>query len=742
MLREDWLGPPPPPLDRDAALALLARRYLAGHGPADDRDLAQWAGLPLRRRAPRPGRRGAVQRADGLAELPGADDRAAAGAAAARPVRPPAARLDVARAGARRAHGDVVTSNGIFRPVALVRGRAVATWGLAGGQVQLRPFAPLDDADRAALDADAQDVVRYLAAPPPAARPDLRHTPARDDESGDRMTTYLVTGGTGFLGRHLLARLVRRPGAAVHVLVRPGSVPRLERLTARLQGPGTVEPLLGDVRAELLGLGRRRARRPGGPGRPRGAPGGAVRHDRGRRRQRGRSTSAAPDGRSRWRRACAARHFHHVSSIAVAGEHAGVFDEDDVRRGPGAALAYHATKYEAERLVREQTDVPWRVYRPVDRRRRQPHRRDGQGRRALLLPAACSRASASCRAPGTCRWCCPTSATPTSSPSTTSPTRWTRSSTRTAWTGARSTSAPSRMVPLLEVYNALARAAGAPQVVLPVTRRLLPSAVAAVGLLAARARGAQHRRGARRAARHPAVGHRAQHVPPGLLHRPPPARCSTGSASRPPPELREYAYTLYMYWAQHLDPLRARRRPVGSPLNGRTVVVTGASSGIGRTTALAVAARGGIAAAARPPGAGAGAGARRDRRGRRQGVRLHGRPHVERVGRRVREADARRPRRHRHAGQQRRPLDPALGAAVVRPLPRLRAHDGAELLRAGAPGARPAAAHDAAALRPHRQRVVDRGAGQPAALLRLRREQGGARRVQPGGRAPRSSATA
>ena len=30
------------------ALAELARRYLAGHGPADDRDLARWAGLPLR----------------------------------------------------------------------------------------------------------------------------------------------------------------------------------------------------------------------------------------------------------------------------------------------------------------------------------------------------------------------------------------------------------------------------------------------------------------------------------------------------------------------------------------------------------------------------------------------------------------------------------------------------------------------------------------------------------------------
>ena len=47
VLARDWLGPPPA-LDRDAALGWLARRYLAGHGPATERDLAKWSGLPLR----------------------------------------------------------------------------------------------------------------------------------------------------------------------------------------------------------------------------------------------------------------------------------------------------------------------------------------------------------------------------------------------------------------------------------------------------------------------------------------------------------------------------------------------------------------------------------------------------------------------------------------------------------------------------------------------------------------------
>ena len=48
VLARDWLGAPPAAADPDAALGWLARRYLAGHAPATDRDLAKWAGLPLR----------------------------------------------------------------------------------------------------------------------------------------------------------------------------------------------------------------------------------------------------------------------------------------------------------------------------------------------------------------------------------------------------------------------------------------------------------------------------------------------------------------------------------------------------------------------------------------------------------------------------------------------------------------------------------------------------------------------
>jgi winged helix DNA-binding protein len=165
-LTRDWLGEPAP-VDRDTALAELARRYLAGHGPADERDLAKWAGLPLR--DARAGLAAIVseleQRQDGLVDLAG---HAAAAAPAPAPARllgafDPVLLGWVSREPVLGRHQGQVTVNGLFRPFALVRGRAVATWSLPAGEPVLEPFGRLSRADAAALEAEAQDVVRFLA---------------------------------------------------------------------------------------------------------------------------------------------------------------------------------------------------------------------------------------------------------------------------------------------------------------------------------------------------------------------------------------------------------------------------------------------------------------------------------------------------------------------------------------------------------------------------------------------------
>jgi len=168
VLVRDWLGEEAAkPVDRDAALAELARRYLAGHGPASDRDLARWAGLPLR-----DARAGLTaiapelsQRADGLLELAAGAGRAPA------PLPPPrllgtfeplllgwCSREDVLGANTR-----VVTINGIFHPIALVRGKAVGIWRMVNGELALDPFGRVAQRDLAALRRDAADVARFLA---------------------------------------------------------------------------------------------------------------------------------------------------------------------------------------------------------------------------------------------------------------------------------------------------------------------------------------------------------------------------------------------------------------------------------------------------------------------------------------------------------------------------------------------------------------------------------------------------
>ena len=181
--------------------------------------------------------------------------------------------------------------------------------------------------------------------------------------------------------------------------------------------------------------------------------------------------------------------------------------------------------------------------------------------------------------------------------------------------------------------------------------------------------------------------------------------------------------------------LRLGRRVRGTAsleaaVRGRVVMVTGASSGIGK-----------LGGAARSPTRAASscsslARAEKleetkatDRGRRRHGLRprvrplRHGRhrPHGRRGPRPAR--PRRRPR------QQRRALDPPLDRPLLRPLPRLRADHAAQLLRRGEADPEAAAGDARAALRPDRQRQLDRRADEHAALLRLRGVEGGARRV-------------
>jgi Winged helix DNA-binding domain len=163
-LVRDWL-PPSRLVERDAALAELARRYLAGHGPADDRDLARWAGIGLvdARRALRAIARHLVERPDGLVDLPRSGEPAAIPGPRLLGAYEPVLLGWVDRTPLLGEHVSKVTVEGLFRSFAMVAGRAAATWRLERGRVSLEPFRPIGPDAAAALDADAHDVGRFLA---------------------------------------------------------------------------------------------------------------------------------------------------------------------------------------------------------------------------------------------------------------------------------------------------------------------------------------------------------------------------------------------------------------------------------------------------------------------------------------------------------------------------------------------------------------------------------------------------
>jgi Winged helix DNA-binding domain len=163
-LVRDWL-PAAAPVDRDRALAELARRYLAGHGPASDRDLARWAALPLR-----DARAGLAAIAGELRDRGGGLlDLARRGPAAAPP--PPPRLLGAFEPlllgwrSRREILGPAeprIVTGGIFRAFALVDGRGAALWRIGRAGPQLQPFGRLRAAAQTALERDYAAVVEFL----------------------------------------------------------------------------------------------------------------------------------------------------------------------------------------------------------------------------------------------------------------------------------------------------------------------------------------------------------------------------------------------------------------------------------------------------------------------------------------------------------------------------------------------------------------------------------------------------
>ena len=401
---------------------------------------------------------------------------------------------------------------------------------------------------------------------------------------------YFVTGATGFIGRHLVAELIEHRSDDVYVLVREASLERFDRLRRQCGDTERLKPVIGELSADGLGVVEDWV----------DAHRGTIDHVFHLAALYDMTASAARNDELNvagtrnalaFAGAVGAGVFHHVSSIAVAGCFRGRFDEQMFAEGQSLPSAYHRTKYESERIVRDESSVPWRIYRPAivvgHSETGAMDKVDGPYYFFGLLKRM--RDSLPQWAPLVGIDLGQTNIVPVDYVA--------RAMDHLAHKPGLDGRAFHLVNPepqaTVDVVNTFARAAKAPRFALQVDKRLtglVPSTFVRRALSNPASRIVLRNTIERFGVPAEVVEHLSI---PTTFDDAATERELSGSGIACP-DLESYASTLWSYWEQHLDESVLGDRRMRATLQGRCVVVTGASSGIGKATALRVAALGGI----------------------------------------------------------------------------------------------------------------------------------------------------
>ena len=176
---------------------------------------------------------------------------------------------------------------------------------------------------------------------------------------------YFITGASGFIGKRLVKKLLERKDSKIFFLVRECENEALAGLYEFWDcDDSRAVPVVGDLTQPLLGVA-------------------AV-----DRKKLGKKTthffhlaaiydlSADADIQLRvnvegtrntvqFAESIGAKHFHLFSSIASAGMFEGLFREDMFEEAEGLDHPYFKTKHDSEGIVRRECSIPWRIFRPA-----------------------------------------------------------------------------------------------------------------------------------------------------------------------------------------------------------------------------------------------------------------------------------------------------------------------------------------------------------------------------------------
>lgn len=412
--------------------------------------------------------------------------------------------------------------------------------------------------------------------------------------------SYFVTGATGFIGRYLVEELLQNREGEIYLLCREGSRARLDALIAQWGQSPRLIPVTGDLRADRLGVD------PEWIAEHRGRIDHffhlAAIYDMTATDEMNQTLNV---GGTRQAIALAGDlevgRFHQVSSVAASGDYRGLFDESMFDEGQHLPSPYHRTKFESEKIVRTECPVPWRVYRPA-------------------IVVGHSETGAMDKIDG---------------PYYFFPVFKRLRDTLPNWLPLVGLDlGDTNVVPVdfvakamdhighlpdldgkafhlvnpepqntIELVNTFAAAAKAPQFAVPIDRgmtnrlptamlppRFRPGALVTAALRTAPAQLALEQTLGRLGIPPEVLGH----VSFPTVYASASTQKALAGSGIAVPDLESYAGTLWSYWEDMLDESIRSDRATVAALTGKTVVITGASSGIGLVTAVQIAKAGGI----------------------------------------------------------------------------------------------------------------------------------------------------
>ena len=400
---------------------------------------------------------------------------------------------------------------------------------------------------------------------------------------------YLITGATGFIGKNLLHQLVKRDDD-IYALVRKGSRPKLDALVEERwpTAADRIKAIEGDITKANAGVSAADKKL---------LHGAEVYHLAAvydLEASEASNRAANVDGTRHvveLANAVGAVRLHHVSSIAVAGgKWKGDFSEKMFEEKQELEHPYYATKFESEKIVRKESKVPFRVYRPGivigHSETGEADRIDGPYYAFKILQRL--RASLPSWMPlvGPEGW-----------PLNLVPVDFVAKAIdhighKSGLDGRTFHIVDPDPLSLGDTLNEFARAAHAPEFALRFDRRatsMVPSDISgAVGKLpAVQQIRDQVLEGIKIPA--PALDYMANRATFTATA----AQAALAGSGIAVPPLRSYAWRIWDYWERHLDPELPTEKNLRAVLDGSVVVITGASSGIGEAVARSLARSGG-----------------------------------------------------------------------------------------------------------------------------------------------------